>query len=120
MKNSANAKYKFSSLEIHMNKAMIQILCLQVFLALIAATIGANWIVNNTSNSWNSSSCHTASTTLVPSECQNAIYLDYDTSSGSRRTYFEYWIQKFGTWILIFTNFVPISLMVTFEVVKFW
>jgi magnesium-transporting ATPase (P-type) len=24
----------------------------------------------------------------------------------------------FGTWILIFTNFVPISLMVTLEVVK--
>jgi len=25
-----------------------------------------------------------------------------------------------GTWILIFTNFVPISMMVTLEVVKFW
>jgi phospholipid-transporting ATPase len=25
-----------------------------------------------------------------------------------------------GTWILIFTNFVPISLLVTLEVVKFW
>lgn len=25
-----------------------------------------------------------------------------------------------GTWILIFTNFVPISLMVTLELVKFW
>lgn len=27
-------------------------------------------------------------------------------------------IAFFGTWILIFTNFVPISLMVTLEVVK--
>lgn len=26
--------------------------------------------------------------------------------------------QKFGTWILIFTNLVPISLMVTAEMVK--
>jgi phospholipid-transporting ATPase len=25
-----------------------------------------------------------------------------------------------GTWILIFTNFVPISLLVTLELVKFW
>jgi len=28
-------------------------------------------------------------------------------------------IAQFGTWILIFTNIVPISLMVTLEVVKF-
>jgi phospholipid-transporting ATPase len=25
-----------------------------------------------------------------------------------------------GTWILVFTNFVPISLMVSLELVKFW
>lgn len=25
-----------------------------------------------------------------------------------------------GTWILIFTNFVPISLLVSLELVKFW
>ena len=25
-----------------------------------------------------------------------------------------------GTWILIFTNFVPISLMVSLEIVKLW
>ena len=31
-----------------------------------------------------------------------------------------YLIQMTGTWILIFTNFVPISLMVTLELVKFW
>lgn len=29
-------------------------------------------------------------------------------------------VQQVGTWILIFTNFVPISLLVTLEVVKFW
>ena len=28
--------------------------------------------------------------------------------------------RKTGTWILIFTNFVPISLMVTLEIVKLW
>jgi len=27
--------------------------------------------------------------------------------------------EKWGTWILIFTNFVPISLLVTLEMVKF-
>jgi phospholipid-transporting ATPase len=29
-------------------------------------------------------------------------------------------IQRYFTWILIFTNMVPISLMVTLEVVKFF
>ena len=29
-------------------------------------------------------------------------------------------LQQTGTWVLIFTNFVPISLMVTLELVKFW
>ena len=31
-----------------------------------------------------------------------------------------YLIQQIGTWILIFTNFVPISMMVSLELVKFW
>jgi len=35
-----------------------------------------------------------------------------------------YWfssiLQAFGTWILLFTNMVPISLMVTLELVKFF
>jgi phospholipid-transporting ATPase len=30
------------------------------------------------------------------------------------------WLQAFGTWIILFTNMVPISLLVTLEVVKFW
>lgn len=29
------------------------------------------------------------------------------------------WLQAFGTWILLFTNMVPISLLVSLEVVKF-
>lgn len=29
-------------------------------------------------------------------------------------------IKSFGTWILIFTNFVPISLLVSLELVKLW
>ncbi len=30
------------------------------------------------------------------------------------------WVFNFGTWILLFTNMVPISLLVTLEIVKFW
>jgi len=32
---------------------------------------------------------------------------------------FVVWIKAFGTWILLFTNMVPISLLVTLEIVKF-
>lgn len=33
---------------------------------------------------------------------------------------FDVWIKNLGTWILLFTNMVPISLLVTLEVVKFF
>lgn len=32
----------------------------------------------------------------------------------------ELFVQLFGSWILMLTNFVPISLMVTLDLVKFW
>ena len=33
--------------------------------------------------------------------------------------YIRYWLRAFGTWILLFTNMVPISLLVSVEIVKF-
>ena len=33
---------------------------------------------------------------------------------------FKMLVQAFGTWILLFTNMVPISLLVTLEIVKFF
>ena len=30
------------------------------------------------------------------------------------------WLTKLGTWVLVFTNFVPISLTVSLELVNFW
>ena len=34
-------------------------------------------------------------------------------------TYIELWLKTFFTWILLFTNMIPISLLVTVEIVKF-
>ena len=34
-------------------------------------------------------------------------------------TYIELFVKVFFTWVLLFTNMVPISLLVTIEVVKF-
>lgn len=50
-------------------------------------------------------------------------YLDLKGIKGTGGIFDQYWflaaIRNYFTWILIFTNMVPISLMVTLEVVKF-
>jgi hypothetical protein len=88
-------------------------------LATVAGIAGANWISAHIGDEWMTSDCQNWDKQYndMPDECRNAIYLDYPEGGNGWGYYF---IQKFGTWILIFTNFVPISLMVTFEVVKFW
>jgi len=55
--------------------------------------------------------------TFSVGEGRKASYLGGDKAN------FPFWyylLQQTGTWVLIFTNFVPISLMVTLELVKFW
>lgn len=48
--------------------------------------------------------------------------LDYleikSTDTKDNKEYYNL-VVRFGNWILIFTNFVPISLLVTLELVKF-
>jgi len=57
-------------------------------------------------------------------ESSTNIYLDfYPEGSNPQWTAgksFKIWIKNFGTWILLFTNMVPISLLVTLELVKFF
>ena len=59
-------------------------------------------------------------TTWEISNIDKATYLDIDEQDKWNSNWFLLFIQKTGTWILIFTNFVPISLIVTLEIVKFW
>lgn len=92
--NSTKAKYKFSKLEILVNKSMVIVFILQCILAIVAAVFGTN--ILNTLNKGNN---------------DGAYYMFYDVKDLG-------FMAFFGTWILIFTNFVPISLMVTLEVVK--
>lgn len=67
-------------------------------MATIGAFLGANWLIDNK---------------------EKVNYLG-DLSQDDSTPYWQLLIQQCGTWILIFTNFVPISLMVTLELVKFW
>ena len=45
-------------------------------------------------------------------------YLDIKQSDNEYNIAYNFFV-RFGNWILIFTNFVPISLLVTLEMVKF-
>lgn len=96
---------------------------------MLAASIGTIWIVNNDSERTieNDPDCFDKDGQLVnlyANECSNAVYLGYTrkdvdgNSSNDNAIFVNQLIKKIGTWILIFTNFVPISLMVTLEIVK--
>ena len=78
------------------NKTIGLTLCVQILLALVGAFVGATWT--------------TGSGKLA----------DYMGANLDDNGFGYYFLQQAGTWVLIFTNFVPISLMVTLELVKFW
>ncbi|OMJ78487.1 hypothetical protein SteCoe_21684 [Stentor coeruleus] len=96
MLNSSKSQNKFSFLEARMNDEIINIFILQVTICLFCALFYVIWF------------SHTSSDTEQ--------YLELDEHTESRLVVF---ILIFFTWMLIFTNFVPISLIVTLEMVKF-
>ena len=54
------------------------------------------------------------------SNLDEATYLDFDKDDEWNSNFGLLFLKNTGTWILIFTNFVPISLIVTLEIVKLW
>lgn len=96
MMNSSQSKAKFSKLEKGMNKQIIQIFILQIVICLTCALIYTIM--------WQSDKNDTES------------YLDLRSRHDNLVVQF---IIIFLIWMLIFTNFVPISLIVTLETVKF-
>jgi phospholipid-transporting ATPase len=100
MKNSASGKTKFSKVEKQTNMQIVFIFTTQIVLCLFAAIYSTIW----TEMSWDKTDSY-----LKMSAGSDIFELNW---------YLRI-IQRLGTWILIFTNFVPISLMVTLEVVKF-
>lgn len=69
-----------------------------MFLATIGAIVGATWVTTNQ---------------------DKTTYLGTTEVADEDKHGFGYYlIQMIGTWVLIFTNFVPISMMVTLDWVK--
>ena len=95
--NSAGRAYKTSNVMHTTNKQIIRVFLFQLFFALIGSGLGSSWLTAN---------------------FDTANYLAFDPED--KPEWFSLFVQKTGTWILIFTNFVPISLIVTLEIVKYW
>ena len=97
--NSQKAKYKTSNISRRTNELILQVFLIQIITSSISALIGTSWMVVN---------------------MDHAKYLGFNTSNPWNSDSFLMFIRTTGTWILIFTNFVPISLIVTLEFVKLW
>lgn len=95
--NTSRATYKTSHIMRLTNRQIGIILLMQIVLASIGSALGSSWMFNNLDN----------------------VYLNFEDDKWNQN-WFLLFIKTTGTWILIFTNFVPISLLVSLELVKFW
>ncbi|CAG9326533.1 unnamed protein product [Blepharisma stoltei] len=96
MLNSSNAQSKFSAVEHQMNRQVVYIFLMQCCICLFGAVFYTIW--------------------FEVTEDDTEQYLDLDDETQSGVVIF---ILIFFSWMLIFTNFVPISLIVTLEMVRF-
>lgn len=96
MKNSARSQNKFSKLEKATSVYILVIVIIQISLSLLAAILNSIWEIVNYDN--------------FP-----YIRVDDDDKYG----FFKNLVIKLGTWFLSLSNIVPISLLVTLELVKF-
>lgn len=97
MLNSPKSKNKYSKLEAEMNRQVLYIFFLQLIICLFAAIYNVLWFSRTKSDT--------------------EVYLELEKDDNNTVTYF---IVGFFSWMLIFTSFVPISLLVTIEMVKFF
>ena len=95
MKNSTNARPKRSKIEIATNHYIVLIITLQICVCLCAATYQTLWAYFSGYKAW---------------------YLDLDMKANEIH---REALITFGTWFINMMNFVPISLIITLEMVKF-
>jgi phospholipid-transporting ATPase len=100
--NSNPPRYKNSRVAYMTNIHIITLFIAQCIIATICAFVATSWEFNN----------------------KDVGYLGFSGSGVEgadvdNDSFMWQWFKNIGAWILIFTNFVPISLLVTLEVVKF-
>jgi len=98
MMNSNNSRYKLSTIEKDTNRQVYIIFQIQTVLCIVAATYATIWNFN-----YSYPYLHPA-----------------DETAQWESNRFLFWIKTAFTWLLLFTNFIPISLLLTLEIVKFF
>ena len=93
--NSPNSRTKHSNLEYLMNIQIFMIFCFQLFIASCAAILHIIYYYN------------------LKDKLQYII-----NKKEKEITILKLFFKTSGTWIIVFTNFVPISLLVTMETIK--
>ena len=94
--NSPNVRSKHSNLEYLMNIQIVTIFCFQLFIASCASILHIIYYYNLKDK------------------------LQYLFSKKEQEiTILKLFFKSSGTWVIVFTNFVPISLLVTMETIKF-
>ena len=97
MINSPDLKTKHSSLEYKMNKLLIVIFSLQIMISSILSIV---YCIISSKNFFG---------------LKKYLFL---SENSYKEGYFELFLKMLGTWIIICTNFIPISLLVTLETIK--
>lgn len=95
MLNSSKSKVKYSSNEKQMNDQIVYLFFLQLVFCGFCAIFYVSWMENS---------------------INDTSYLELDKSNTNS---FYNFVVVFFSWMLLFSNFVPISLLVTLELVKF-
>ena len=104
MRNSAASRIKKSNLENQTSLQVFLIFCTELVLCFFASSYVVIWVKEY--------------------QVSSNVYLGFSTDASDLQNspghWTLVWIANFGTWLLIFTNMVPISLLVTLEFVKFF
>jgi phospholipid-transporting ATPase len=130
MKNSEDAKYKSSRLELSANKTIIMIFIIQICMALFFGIL-SYFVRKNVYDYSETTECTEEATGACAGinakdkrdECmriQKNLCRDHYYLGVHEEPSFTMAMKNTGTWILFMTNLVPISLVVSLEMVKFF
>lgn len=100
MLNSTASRAKTSRNEHMTNVQVILVFLLQLSVCFFGAMFGTIWEKDNRTATY------------------SYLHIDLLFPSSETRSWVQTFFTRFGTWILMFTNFIPISLTVTVEVVR--
>lgn len=96
--NSIKSTYKKSKVTKFTEKQIVFILSFQICISAVAGAIGATWQVKNV----------------------DLPYISFSKDSDWDNKWGYAFILTLGKWFLIFTNFVPLSMLISLEFVKFY